>query len=312
MPAEFDIIIIGGGPAGVAAALQAARDGTRALLISNELIGGLVGAAHRLDNLPGFPGGIAGEDYGAALRSQIIQAKIDILPGKVTECKRVGDLIELRTDSGRMLTCSALILAVGTKPIPFAVDGLNAVERANAFHRDIRSLPKNIDGQRIIVIGGGEAAVDTALSLKDRGCKPTVVVRGERLKIPPRLALEVEHAEIEIIFGAKAQSVKAVKASFVLAIEKSGSRELLPFNRLLVCIGRRPRLDLWRMLGGEDVPDAVRSGMDGVFTTGDMIRGIDRYVACAIGDGSRAARLAAKYLTNKSKLSPECNTKQLA
>ncbi len=295
-----DLAIIGAGPAGLAAALQARRDATEAIIVADEPPGGLIGAARMLNNLPGFPGGITGQEYQRKLAAQAGEAGLEIAHDKAVRCVKGGRGYFIETEAGGTISCRCLILACGTEPIPFTLHGLNHAEEGGRFHRDVRTLPKDLSGAAVAVIGGGEAALDSALTVRDRGGKATVLARGSRLRSAPLLERMVEEAGLEIVFGCVITRLEVLPdCQLQVKLERNGDSWRKQCDYLLACIGRQPRLELWSQLGGQSVPAGVITGLPGVLAAGDLIRSRDRYVVPAQGDGAVAACAAAEYLSSQ-------------
>ncbi len=298
-----DILIIGGGPAGISAALQARRDGWNPLLVSDEALGGMVRGAHRLDNLPGFPAGISGASYAQLLETQLRNQSLAVLQGRVTALEKNDREFLVTLDQGDegilQRQARTVIVATGTQPRPWK--GLEGLPKALSFalHRDARSLPERLTDQHLVVLGGGEAALDAALVARDRGAEVQVFVRGAVVKAPPRLQQEVEQAGIGLHCGVGGFTIRPTERGRdgIRWLDAGAQQRQGELDHLLVCIGRQARTELLTGLGLVELPPDIQSPIPGLFVAGDLIRKIDRFVATALGDGQRAARLAGQFLT---------------
>jgi thioredoxin reductase (NADPH) len=143
----------------------------------------------------------------------------------------------------------------------------------------------------VVVIGGGEAALDTALSASDRGAIVEVLARGTRLQAIPALISEVDRAGIHVRLCAEVVRVE-VRDGRSLLVDGDGAERSV--DHLVVCIGREPEDELLRELGPLAPTGAQK--VPGLFAAGDLIRGRDRYIATALGDGQQAALQAAHYI----------------
>lgn len=283
----LDLLIVGLGPAGVACALQAARDGLDALAVSDEPVGGLVRAARRLDNLPGQPG-IAGEALAEKLNEQLAKSGVPVMIAHVVGLRRDGDFVATLAD-GRGLTARCVVLACGTRPREWSLPAPGSV-----VARDLRALPPDLAGATVVVIGGGEAALDTALSCIDRGARVDVLIRGKRARSAPRLLDEAQAAGVGLHYQNAPERITGRPGQYLIECD---SGKTFAANRIVVCIGRMPRDELL----GELLADGVREGTirtdcPGLTLAGDLVRGRERYVATAMGDGQRAALEAVGYL----------------
>jgi len=168
------------------------------------------------------------------------------------------------------------------------------IEGARWIHRDARSLPQALAGLKVAVIGGGEAALDTALTACDRGAAVEILVRGDRLRSASGLVREARAAGVRVRPGIGLARARRTEDGWRLATVDDETTEA---DELVVCIGREPRDELIEGLRPGGYPRAViQPERPGLFLAGDAIRGRERYVATAMGDGQRAAIAAAKYL----------------
>ena len=270
---SVDIAIVGAGPAGIAACLEAVRLGLSPLLVSEGPVGGLVHAARRLDNLPGYPGGISGSEWARACEIQLEKAGIPRLMSKVLAVAGT-DLDFLITTSREIVSAHAVVLAVGTRPRPFPV----ALPHGPFIRRDAAGLPSRLEGLRAAVVGSGEAAVDTALNLADRGAAVTLLSRAEAPRACAALLGELSTSEVRVLAGT-AVCRAAEDAGTVRLLQEDGGE--WTGNLAVFCIGRESRIDEIRL----DCPPGTRE----ILTAGDMNRTTDRYVLPAMADGRAAA-----------------------
>jgi thioredoxin reductase (NADPH) len=284
-----ELLIVGLGPAGVACALQASRDGLDVLAVTDEPVGGLVKAARRLDNLPGEPG-ISGAALAEKLATQLSISKLPIVSSHVSALHREQDFVANFAD-GRILRARCVVLATGTRPRDF--------DFKHGPHRDARTLPEDLSDRTLVVIGGGEAALDTALTCRDRGARVAILVRGANIRSAERLIDEALSAGIEIFYRTAVQEISGQPGAYLLGC--SGGRTI-EAHELAVCIGRVPRDELARELLAEGLPlGAIRTDCPGLLLAGDLVRGRERYVATAMGDGQRAALAALSYFTEENR-----------
>lgn len=284
----IDLLVVGLGPAGVACTLQAFRDGLGVVAVGDEPVGGLVRAGRRLTNLPGMPS-ISGGDLAGRLAGQLGDMSIMTYHGHISSIER-GDRRFLATlADGRELCARTICLATGTRPRDWDISA-----GGQPVHRDMRSLPESLKGSRVVVVGGGEAALDTALSARDRGGEVSILTRGNKLEAVAVLIEEAGRVGIEVRLNTRVARVIGGPDKWVLTCS---GWEPVKAHQLVVCIGRVPRDEL---LGGLIVggfePEVEQKSLPGLFLAGDLIRGRDRYVATAMGDGQRAAVAAAAYL----------------
>jgi thioredoxin reductase (NADPH) len=295
MPFNVDLLIIGTGPAGVSAAIQAKRDGLDFLLVGDEPVGGLVRAARRLDNLPGWINGIPGAEFADRLAVQLKMTGISPVQERVSRLEMDGAVFTFGsgTVSGK---ARAVILATGT--VPAGVDiGLPGGAEIG-IHRDVRTLPENLQGLAVAVCGGGEAALDTALNCLERGGNVVALARGTAFKAVRKLVGEAMRSGIDIRVNTAVSEVRSVEDGLELRLADVST---LKTDHAVFCTGRVPRRELLSGIRPSRAAQAdVETGIPGLFTAGDLIRKSDRFTATAIGDGQRAARLAFEYLKGRN------------
>ncbi len=295
VPARTPLLVVGAGPAGLAASLQARREAVGHVTVGTGPPGGLVAAAWRIDNLPGYQGGVTGTGLSRRLARQAWDAELPLVDDEVTAVAMNDGTFVAGLASGKTIEARTMILATGTRPVPWPVAGASSLARSGRLHRDVRTLPARLGGKQVIVLGGGDAALDSALSVRRRGGRATVLVRSEGLKASTRLVARAGEAGVDLRMGSPVEE----------ATIEDGLVRLLPLDLLadhvVVCIGRVPEDALYRMLlPATALPSSVPTPIDGLFVAGDIIAGHDRFIASAMGDGQRAALFAARFLGGRA------------
>ena len=298
MKRQCDLAVIGAGPAGATCAMQADRYGIDAVVIDPQLPGGLVRCAHRIDNLPGFPDGISGKIFARLLADQLIRCNVPVIAATADGVQRTETGFLIRAGEND-LACRALLLATGTRPLPFYVPGYSYAAETGRAHRDIRSLPLELSDAEVVVVGSGEAAVDSALSAALRGGRVTVVCRGNMVRAQRMLIREAAEQRVQFAHGYSLAAVEHLGGGLALEwIGEEGTKRTVS-DHLVVCIGREPRLSLYRALVSDGPnPQSIATPVPGLFLAGDVIRGAMRFVTTSAGDGMRAAELINRFLND--------------
>jgi thioredoxin reductase (NADPH) len=279
-------VVIGGGPAGVAAAIQLKRGGLEPLLVERDRIGGLLREANLIENYPGFPDGIAGRELADLLAAHAGAAGVDIAFEEVSLLGLEDDSFEMRTSKG-IISADIVVVASGTSPsVLRGVDVLGAA--AERIHYGVQDIDE-VRGGRMVVIGGGDAAFDYALSLAERD-DVEILHRGGRPRCIPVLEERCgESARITYRPGVTVEAITAGGDGVTVrcAVGAGGEREEIAADHVVVAIGRAPCLDF---LGAD-----VRGRIDELgkekrlYLVGDVINGTLRQAAISVGDGVRAA-----------------------
>ena len=260
---EFDVGVVGGGPAGAAAALHLRRTELKVVVIERGRIGGLVWNASRVENYPGFPGGVTGRELAELFASQLEMAGVEVVKDEVLRVEPHPFLLHGRRGLYR---CRYLILATGTRPRRLPLRGI-------PVYYELLEVPQGV--RRIAVVGGGDVAFDYALSCADRGTEVFLILRSPP-KAHPGLQEEVrQRPEISLFIGA---SIEATDGGLVL----KGREGIIPLevDGVLGAIGR---LHEDRLLKGIE-------GVKGLHLAGSLrLEAPLRHVGIAVGDGIRAA-----------------------
>ena len=298
MDERVNVAIIGAGPAGAAAAMYLKRAGLEPLLLEQAEPGGLLHEANLVENYPGFPDGIPGGELASLIARQLQRLEVRMIEASA---KKVGtsDLaFETITDEGSFIS-NAVIIATGTEPKKTDILGADAVAGDLLMYGVSKLSAEQIEGKRVAVLGGGDAAFDYALNLSDKGGSVTILSRSE----PTCLALLAERARernIEIIAGRDIVGIAETPAGVVITCDDREGQNEIVCDVVVVAHGRQPRLEILdRSLRDRiDAAHPPETGVPGLYLAGDVVRGINRQAAIAAGDGVLAAMMIERFFKN--------------
>ena len=277
------------------AAIYLARNDVDAALLERGLVGGLSRNANLVEDYPGFPEGISGPELCKRFEGQLASVGALVIDRDVEEISRSGSTFVLKTNSGS-LESKAIIVATGTRPMLLDVKGAEKAQERIDY--EVTEIDGASSGERVAVIGGGEAALDYALTLCGAGFAPEVFCRGSVVKTNPRLMARFERAGISLYLNSALSEIRLVRESLALSFSGGERRE---FDRILATLGRTQNLPKF----GKEIPEKLEVGdggqtqVPGLFLAGDVWRGRDRHIATAVGDGMRAAMAARKYVESQ-------------
>ena len=287
-----DIVVIGGGPAGVAAAIQLKRGGLDPLLLERDRIGGLLREANLIENYPGFPSGIAGRELADLLAAHVARAGIEMSFVEVVRLEHGEDAFAISLVSGResrkrTVTADRVVIASGTAPN--VLRGVRILgEASGRVHYSVQSLDA-VDGGNVAIIGGGDAAFDYALNLASRN-DVVILHRGERPRCIPALE-ERAAADPRIVYRSNVAVEEIVTTDDGVILQcRSGTgdeTERYVAEHALVAIGRAPSLDFLHAGIGQRAAGLRERGL--LYLIGDVANGALRQAAISAGDGVRAA-----------------------
>lgn len=282
MKIHEQVIILGGGPAGSACAVQLKRYGIDPLLLEKEKVGGLLKNAWRVDNYPGYPKGISGRKFSAKIRKHLKRYEIRSSKCEVRSVKFVGDRFELITDEASH-SSDYLVVASGTKPkkvFEYPDEAAHLV-----FHEVFPLL--GLKDKEIAIIGAGDAAFDYAMSLAGMN-RVEIFNRSSQIKCIPAL-LEIASANAFINYNDNMELVKLDANNNILGLyfKNSISKEPMLFDYIIFAAGREPELSF---LSKELKNNQGQLEQDGLlYVIGDVKNGMVRQTSVAIGDGVKAA-----------------------
>ena len=301
----YDLIVVGGGPAGLTAALYAAREGIDTLIVEQSAVGGQAGVTERIENYPGFPDGIQGARLADQMRLQAERFGVEILQAQsVTGVRAMDNFKVISTEADDEYSAGALVVATGSRYRRLDVPGEDDLIGAGIHFCATCDGPFYRD-EEVVVIGGGNSAVEEGLFLTRFASKVTLLVRGEGLRASRILQERVENSpKIEIRTNTSVREFRGSSKveSVVVADSESGETDELHPSGVFVFIGLDPNTDFVRGSLDTDrygfiVTDMTFQGsLPGVFAAGDVRAGSTKQLASAVGEGTTAAMMVRGYL----------------
>ena len=323
--AHYDFVVIGAGPAGLAAAVYAASDGLSTLVCDRDVPGGQASYATRIENFFGFPDGIGGAELArlAGRQAEKFGAELQLMRGvKGSKLKAHEEPVELMLEDGSEVTASVVLAATGMDWRRLELDGVDELLGHGVYYGAGRSEAAQCAGQNVVVVGAGNSAGQAVLNFASKMARVTMLVRGDRLektmsayliqRIRQNPLIDV-HLETQLTeLYAQGDEVAAVTFT-----DAAGKAETGAVDGVFLCIGGRPHTD-WcprehvltdsagYILTGQDLvtagipPDCwtldrhplpLETSRVGLFAAGDVRHGSTKRVAAAVGEGSMVSAL---------------------
>jgi thioredoxin reductase (NADPH) len=299
----YEVVIIGGGPAGLTAGLYTSRARLHTLLIEYGLFGGQMTTTETIDNYPGFPQGVTGDELSRLMEEQTKRFGMETVNQEVIEVTLEGNLKLVRTSESSYL-CETLIICTGTEyrklGVPgekeFAGKGVSYCATCDgAFFKD----------SRIIVVGGGDSALTEALFLTKFVKELTIIHRRDALratKIYQEKAMA--NPKIKFLWNSVVHEIKGDSLVRAVLVKNVKTGEITEFETegAFLFVGLLPRTQFLKGLVQMDeagyiiTDDNCETSVKGIFAAGDCRRKLLRQIATSVGDGATAAFAAEKYL----------------
>ncbi len=302
---SYQVIIIGGGPAGLTAGLYCARSRLRTLLVEKEIIGGQITYAERVENFPGFPKGVSGIELGQLIHEQATSYGLETLLAEVTRVER-GSRHNLVGTSEGDFTAEAIIIASGSRFRRLGVPGETEFVGKGVSFCATCDAPF-FKGKMVAVVGGGDAAITEALHLSKFASLVKVIHRRRELRAS-KINQERARAQynIEFIWDSVVSRIEGegVVRKLVLKSTRDGKISTLEVDGVFVAIGSEPNTALWRGLLPLDeagyivTNELMETNVPGIFAAGDVRHNSARQAITAAGDGATAAISAEKFLSS--------------
>lgn len=303
MAKKYQLIVVGGGPAGLTAGLYSARAGFTVLLIEKEVIGGQIANAERVDNYPGFPKGISGFELVQLIQQQAMNHGLETMPGEVTGLTSgYGNNMVITTEGD--FIAQAVIIAGGLQFRKLEVPGENEFMGRGVSYCATCDGPLFRD-KTVAVIGGGDTALTDALSLSKFASLVKVIHRRNQLRASKVLQGKARaDPKIEFIWDSVVTEVKGEKkvTDLMLKNTQDGTISLLAVDGVFVAIGLIPNTEYLRGVLPLDewgyivTTELMETTVPGIFAAGDIRHNSVKQAIAAAGDGAVAALSAEKFV----------------
>ncbi len=303
----YDLIMIGGGPAGLAAAIYGAREGIDCLVIEKSALGGQAGVTQRIDNYPGFPEGVGGAELADRIIQQARRYDVALLSAVgVKSLSRNNGHLEIATETGDEYCARAAIIGTGSTYLRLGVPGEDLLIGAGIHFCATCDGPFYKGSEELMVIGGGNSGVEEGLFLRDFADRITLVEFMPELKASALLQEKIRSdPKFNILTNTQVMEFRGDGGKLKTVVTKdraSGETKEFQPAAAFVFIGLTPNteflkgaveLDEWGFIKTDET---FQTSMRGVFAAGDVRSGSTKQLASASGDGVSALLMVRQYL----------------
>src|SRR5829696_144162 len=324
----YDLVIVGGGPSGLAAAVYGASEGLKTVLVEREAPGGQAGTSSRIENYLGFPKGLSGGDLARRAVDQARRFEVEILtPQEVAEVRVEDPYRIVRLGDGTELSCHALMVTTGVSYRRLDVPGLEKLTGAGIYYGAAMTEALSCKNEDVYIVGGANSAGQAAVYFANHARKVVILCRSDDLGkgMSRYLVDQIEETEnIEVRLNSSVVVVEGVDHLEKITINNSGTgeEETIDARSLFIFIGAAPKTD-WLddvverdergfILSGPDLmrngarpkgwtldrdPYLLETSVPGIFVAGDVRHGSVKRVASGVGEGSVAIQFVHRYLS---------------
>jgi thioredoxin reductase (NADPH) len=323
----YDLAIVGGGPAGLAAAVYGASEGLKTVMIEREAPGGQAGLSSRIENYLGFPSGLTGADLARRAVAQARRFDVEILaPQEAMSVRIDGPYRYLKLGDVVEISCHALLLAMGVQWRTLNIPGIERLQGAGIYYGGGTSEAMSCKGETVFIVGGANSAGQAAMHFSKFAERVIMLVRGESLAntMSHYLIEQIEKtANIEVWTQSSVTEVHGDQRLESITVKRGSSSEphKMPATSLFIFIGALPRTE-WLgdmierdergfILSGPDLlrdgkrpatwtldrdPGLLETNIPGIFAVGDVRHGSVKRVASGVGEGAVVVQFIHQYL----------------
>ena len=309
---DWDVVIVGGGPAGLTAGLYLSRAGQRVILLEKENFGGRIKNVEWVENYPGFAAGVSGPQLASEMITQATKYGLKLEQAEVVGIELFSSCLWVTCANGKGYTAAAVIIAGGSRLKKLGVPGEERLQGKGVFSCALCEGGE-FASRIVAVCGGGDAGVTEALYMANLASQVFLIELEPHLTATPILQKRaLGNPKLEIRCGVKVDAIHG--DSKVEAIEvtqqESGSKEILKVDGVLVHVGLDPNTNYLEGIAPLDhdlqivVNDRMETQIPYLFAAGDIRSGSPRQIATAVGDGAAAAVSVFRFLKEISPISP--------
>ena len=306
MPEQnYDVIIIGGGMAGLTAGIYSARHGLSTAIVEEMMAGAQIINLERIENFPGFPQGIAGYELGPSTQEQAMDAGVQILMDTVTDVNADGDYLQVVGDGGSAYRAKAVIMAAGSSLRTLGIPGEEEFNGRGVSHCATCDGPMYM-GKTVAVVGGGDSAADEALTLTDYADRVILFHRGDALDSQSVLQERIAASgKIEVRYNTEIVEVLGEDAVTGIRVRAADGETVEPVHGLFVYVGLNPNSAPIANLVPLDNSGHIPVGLTmdtpqpGLFAAGDIRQQSASQLVASAGDGATAAIAAFRYINSR-------------
>jgi thioredoxin reductase (NADPH) len=322
----YDLIIIGGGPAGLAAAVYGGSEGLRTVLLEKQATGGQAGTSSMIENYLGFPRGLSGADLARRATTQAKRFGVEILTSEAMGVHVKDSYRYVRLNDGSELSCHALVISTGVSLRTLDIPGIDRLAGAGVYYGAALTEAVHYKGQDVLVVGGANSAGQGAMFFSRYARKVYLCIRGDSIeeRMSNYLVDQIRAAKnIQLLLGTEVEEVKGKPRleSVLLRNGESGKYKELPVAAMFIFIGATAHTDMLGglverdsegfILTGRDIirngrrpgswrldrdPFPMETSVPGIFAAGDVRHQSIKRVASAVGEGAVTVALIHQYL----------------
>jgi thioredoxin reductase (NADPH) len=326
----YDVVIVGGGPAGLGAAVYAASEGLKTVVVERAAAGGQAGQSSRIENYLGFPDGVAGDQLTDRARRQALRFGAELLTARtVTGLELKGPAREVVFDDGSAVRAHAVVLATGVSYRQLNAEGAGGLVGRGVYYGSAATQAAACAGDHVVIVGGANSAGQAAVFFSRHAARVTMAVRGDSLRRSMSSYLidqieAIDNIDVRVHTTVTSCSGQGRLECVTFVNTEDGSQQVVDAGHLFIFIGAAPLTD-WLpaeisrdeagfVLTGPDLvvsgerppgwdlnrdPYLLEASVPGVFVAGDVRAQSVKRVASAVGEGALAVTLVHRYLAEQ-------------